>query len=89
MGQNIYPIIDLVTEKIDFLKKVILDKTTEDDSRAWAGVILINEFQRFDIDRAIKFAESMIYNFPDSEFNEQFELIRDCLKNDGFVDFVG
>ncbi len=89
MGQNIYPIIDLITEKIDLLKKVILDKATDDDSRAWAGVILINEFQRFDIERAIKFAESMICNFPDSEYIEQFGLIRDSLKNDGFVDFVG
>jgi hypothetical protein len=89
MGQNIYPIIDLVKEKIDSLKKVILDKSTDDDSRAWAGIILINEFQRFDIDRAINFAESLIYNFPDSEYIEQFELIRDSLKNDGFVDFVG
>ncbi|MCB2196995.1 MAG: DUF4365 domain-containing protein [Bacteroidetes bacterium] len=89
MGQNIYPIIDLVTEKIDFLKNVILDKSTDDNSRTWAGVILINEFQQYDIDRAIKFAESMIYNFPDSENTEQFELIRDSLRNDGFVDFTG
>lgn len=89
MGQNIYPLIDLVTEKIDFLKKVILDKTTDDDARTWAGIILINEFQQYDLDRAIKFAVSMINNFPDSENVEQFELIRDCLKNDGFVDFMG
>ena len=89
MGQNIYPIIDLIPAKIDYLKKVILDKNSKEDSKAWAGIILINEFQQYDLNRAIKFADSMIYNFPESEFIEQFELIRDSLKKDGFVDFVG
>lgn len=89
MGQNIYPLIDLVTDKINILKKIILDKSTDDNSRVWAGVILVNEFQQYDIDRAIKFADSMVNNFPDSIYKEQFELIRDSLKHDGFVDFFG
>ena len=89
MGQNIYPLIDLVPEKVEFLKRTILNKDIDDESRAWSAIILINEFQQYDINRAIKFAESMINNFPELERKEQFELIRDCLKEDGFVDFVG
>ncbi|WP_437918754.1 DUF4365 domain-containing protein [Sphingobacterium sp. LRF_L2] len=89
IGQNIYPIIDLVPDKVEILKKIILNEFTDDDSRAWAGIILINEFQFDDLDRAINFAESMINNFPNSEHREQFELIRDSLKHDGFVDFRG
>lgn len=89
MGQNIYPILDLVPQKNDILKQVILDKSTDNESRRWAGIILINEFQRFDIGRAINFTESMIANFPDLEYLDHFELIRDSLKNEGFVDFVG
>lgn len=89
MGQNIYPLIDLVTEKIGILKKIILNKSTDNDSRVWAGVILVNEFQQYDIGRAIKFADSMVNIFPDSEYKEQFELIKESLKHDGFVDFFG
>lgn len=89
MGQNIYPIIDLVPDKIELLKGIILDESTDDRSRAWAGVILINEFQYTDKERAINFAKSMVNNFPNSEHRDHFELIRDSLKNDGFVDFRG
>ncbi|MFA6400452.1 MAG: DUF4365 domain-containing protein [Salinivirgaceae bacterium] len=89
MGQNIYPLIDLVTNKVDCLKEVIMNDDTSDNARTWAGVILINEFQHYDIDRAIKFADSMLFNFPDADNIEQFTLIKEALTNDGFVDFTG
>lgn len=88
-GQNIAPLIDLIPNKIEIIKRIILDSDTSENIRVWAGILLINDFQFYDIDRAIKFANSMIINFPKSENMEQFELIKAALIEDGFVDFVG
>lgn len=89
LGQSIAPIIDFVPDKIESLKKIILNSDTPEDIRAWAGIILINDFQYYDIDRAIKFANSMIINFPKSENLEWFEQIKATLIEDGFVNFIG
>jgi len=88
-GQSIYPILALIPGKYDALKKIILDKTTKDDSRSWAGVIVINDFQYHDVQRAIYFCDSMIDNFPHSTNVEWFQNIKQTLIEFGYVDFQG
>lgn len=88
-GQNIYPMIDLITNKIELLKKIILNCGTGEQERFWAAIILIDDFQHFDIERAVNFAQSMITNFPSSENIERFEFIKEALVENGRVDFTG
>lgn len=89
IGQSIYPILNLVSGKYEFLKKIILDKTTKDEVRSWAGVIVINDFQYQDIEKAIYFCDSMIDNFPNSIYVEWFQSIKQTLLESGYVDFQG
>ncbi len=89
MGQNIYPLLDLIQQKYEHLKKVILSKHVSEDIRFWAAVIVINNFQYVDVERAINFAESMISNFPNSENKERFKLIKETLQDFGYIDFQG
>jgi hypothetical protein len=62
MGQNIYPIIKLITRDIEIFKKIILDKRSTEHTRLWAGVFVIDELQSYDLERATNFANSMIIN---------------------------
>jgi hypothetical protein len=89
IGQDIYPILDLIPSKYDYIKKIILDKTTSDEVRSWAGVIVVNDFQYQDVQRAIYFCDSIIDNFPDSDNREWFQNIKQTLIEFGFVDFQG
>lgn len=89
IGQDIYPILDLIPEKYELLKKIILDEKVTDDIRSWAGVVAINDFQHYDLERAINFCDSMIDNFPNSENKEWFQNIKQGLEELGFVDFQG
>ncbi len=88
-GQSIYPILDLVPGKYEALKKVILDKETKDETRSWAGIIAINDFQYYDVQRAIDFCDSMINNFPKSAYIEWFQNVKQTLIKNGYVDFQG
>ena len=88
-GQNIYPIIDLIPDKVEFLKKLIIKSETSDHVRSWAAIILIDILQRYDLERAINFADSMVNNFPNSDHYEQFILVRDTLIEHSYVDFTG
>ena len=87
IGQDIYPLLDLIPDKFNSLKKIILDKRTSLEIRSWAGVIVINDFQSHDVQRAIYFCDSMIDNFPDSENREWFHNIKQTLIECGFVPF--
>jgi hypothetical protein len=89
IGQDVYPIIDLIPDNENYLKKIILDKRTSDEIRSWAGVILINNFQYYDVQRALSFCDSMIDNFPDSVNKEWFQNIKQTLIQFGHVDFHG
>jgi hypothetical protein len=89
LGQDIYPLLDLIPEKIDCLKKIILDEKTTEEIRAWAGAIIINDFQHHDVERAINFCDSMINNFPSSGYTEWFQEIKHSIIEFGFVDFQG
>jgi hypothetical protein len=88
-GVIVHALIDLLPNKIDLLIKFIRDPNTADDQRCWAAIIVINCYQRYDIERAINFAESMRINFPKSEHAERFTAIKDYLSKEGFFDFVG
>jgi hypothetical protein len=88
-GQNIYPLIDLIHDKVELLKKVIIKSETSDHVRSWAAIILINIFQHYDLERATNFADSMVNNFPNSDHYEHFVLIRDTLREHSYVDFTG
>ena len=89
IGQDIYPLIDLVPDKYECLKRIILDKGTTDEIRTWAGVIVINDFQYHDVQRAIYFCDSLINNYPESEKKEWFQNIKQTLIEIGHVDFQG
>jgi hypothetical protein len=88
-GQNIYPLIDLIPDKVELLKKIIIKPGTSDHVRSWAAIILIDILQRYDLERAINFADSMVNNFPSSEHYEHFVLARDTLREHNYVDFTG
>lgn len=88
-GVTVHALIDLLPNKIDLLIKFIRDSETSDDQRCWAAIIVIDSFQRYDIERAINFAESMRINFPKSEHAERFIAIKEYLTKEGFFDFVG
>lgn len=88
-GQSVYPILDLVPEKYQALKNIILDSSTNDETRSWAGVIVINDFQKHDVQRAIYFCDSMIDNFPHSAYLDWFQNIKQALVEFGYVDFQG
>ncbi|MDH5415166.1 MAG: DUF4365 domain-containing protein, partial [Flavobacteriaceae bacterium] len=88
-GQNIYPLIDLIPNKVEFLKKVIIKTETSDHVTSWAAIILIDVLQRYDLERAINFADSMVNNFPNSDHHEHFVLVRDALRENSYVDFTG
>jgi hypothetical protein len=89
IGQNIYRLLDLIPGKYEALKKIILDCKTEEDQRFWAAVIIINDFQYRDLERATNFAESMITNFPNSENLDRYKIIKQTLIEFGYVDFEG
>ena len=88
-GYDVNLILGLIPNRIDWLKKIILDPQTYDDKRLWAAICLINEFQYFDLERAINFAISMIDNFPKSNHIEHLSLIKESLIEHSFVDFTG
>ncbi|MGJ1265344.1 DUF4365 domain-containing protein [Sphingobacterium spiritivorum] len=89
VGYDVNLIIRLIPNRIDYLKKIILNVETTDEKRFWAAVCLINEFQSYDLKRAIHFAESMMSNFPNSEYGDRFESIRDTLIEFENIDFTG
>ncbi|HMQ78338.1 MAG TPA: DUF4365 domain-containing protein [Ignavibacteria bacterium] len=72
VGQDIYAIIDLINNKIEILKEIILRNDCTDEIRFWAGMIIIEEIYPYDLRRAINFCESMINNFPDSPYKANF-----------------
>lgn len=89
IGQDIHVLIDLIPNKIDNLKKIILEETADDDSRAYAGLLAIYDFQRYDLERAINFAQSMVTNFPNSKYKFQFETVKEILEEYGEFNFYG
>ena len=89
MGQNVYPLISLVPNKIEYIKKIILDIKTTEKVRTWGAIILIDDFQQHDVERAISFCESMINNFPLAENKEWFLIIKETLIKDQYIDFHG
>lgn len=89
VGYDVNLIIRLIPNRIDYLKKIILDIETSDEKRFWAAICLINEFQSYDLERAIHFAESMLRNFPDSEYADRFENIKQSLVELNIIDFTG
>lgn len=89
MGQNIYPLIKLITRDVEVFKKIILDKKSTEHVRLWAGVFVIDELQHYDLERAINFANSMVINFHDSENKSMFIEIKLTLEEHRYVDFHG
>lgn len=89
VGQDIYPIIDLISNKHEILKAIILHKETTEEIRLWAANILINDFQYTDQERAINFCDSMINNFPKSKHVEHFHNLKQTIIEFGFLDFQG
>lgn len=85
IGQDIHALIDIIPNRIELLKRIILNNKTADQSRSYAGLLLINEFQRHDLERAKNFAQSMMTNFPKSEHYEQFEMIKEMLEKDEYI----
>lgn len=89
VGYDVNLIIRLIPNRIDYLKAIIRKDETKDEKRFWAAICLINEFQDYDLDRAIHFAESMLSNFPNSEYAERFENIKETLTECRNIDFIG
>ncbi|RZJ88779.1 MAG: DUF4365 domain-containing protein [Chryseobacterium sp.] len=89
MGFDVNLIIRLIPERVDFLKKIILDPQTNDDKRFWCAICLIDEFQQSDLQRAIYFAQSMQDNFPQSIHVDRFIGIKDTLTEFSNIDFCG
>lgn len=89
VGFDVDLIIRLIPERIEFLKKIILNPETGDDKRFWSAICLINEFQEYDLKRAFHFAESMQNNFPASIHVDQFIDIKNTLAEFSNVDFYG
>lgn len=88
-GINAYLLIDLIPDRVNLLIKIIRDLETCDHTRSWAGIILINIFQKHDLDRAINFAESMYTNFPKSTYHKMFMEIHQTLVDFKYIDFTG
>ena len=89
VGYDVNFIIRLIPDRIDHLKKIILKNDTNDEKRFWAAICLINEFQYYDLERAINFTDSMRANFPDSTYNERFMDIKQGLLDCSEIDFCG
>ncbi len=89
IGYDVHFILKLLPDRIEFLKKIILQSDTPDSKRYWAAIFLINEFQYFDLDRAINFTDSMRANFPDSNYAENFQDIKQSLIDFSNIDFTG
>lgn len=89
VGYDVYLILKMLPDRIDYLKKIILTDDTPDEKRYWTAICLINEFQYYDLERAINFANSMFVNFPKSEFSEMFLEIKRSLKEFSIIDFTG
>ena len=85
IGQDIHSLINIIPDRIELMKKIILNNKTPDQSRSYAGLLLINEFQNYDLERAKNFAQSMMSNFPKSENYRQFEMIKEMLENDEYI----
>lgn len=89
IGFDVNFIIKLIPNRIEILKRIILQTETSDEKRFWAAVCLINEIQYTDLERAIAFANSMVENFPKSENVERFQLIQLTLMEESQIDFFG
>lgn len=85
IGQDIHALISIVPDKIELLKKIILNNKTTDQSRSYAGLLLINEFQRYDLERAKNFAQSMMNNFPKSKYYDQFKAAKEVLDDSEYI----
>jgi hypothetical protein len=83
IGQGIHAIIGAIPNRIEFLKNIIMKDDATNEARAQAAIIITYELQFYDRDRAIRFCESMIEHFPDSEYTESFEIIKEQIQLHG------
>jgi hypothetical protein len=81
IGRHFPALIDLIPNRIEYLKRIILDKETDPKTRFFAAVVIIYDLQFYDLERAINFAQSMISNFPeDLDDCERFQGIKEMLE---------
>jgi hypothetical protein len=86
IGQGIHAIIETIPNFISYLKTIIIKDDISDEIRANAAIIITYKLQFYDKPRAIRFCESMIEHFPDSEYKESFEIIKEQIElHDGFA----
>ena len=72
VGQDISALINSITDKLNILKEIILREDCTDEIRFWAGMIFIEDVYPDDLRRAINFCESMVKNFLNSPYNNNF-----------------
>jgi len=86
IGQGIHAVIEIIPNFLAYLKMIIIKENISDEIRANAAIIIIYELQFYDKPRAIRFCESMIEHFPDSEYKGSFEIIKEQIElHDGFA----
>ncbi|MCR6637436.1 MAG: DUF4365 domain-containing protein [Sporocytophaga sp.] len=86
IGRHFPALIDLIPDRIEYLKKIILDRETDSKTRFFAAVLIIYDLQFYDLERGINFAQSMISNFPDDlDDSERFQGIKEMLEQGIFL----
>jgi hypothetical protein len=89
IGQDVYPLIDLIPEKIETLTSIAQNRETPAMKRFWATVILINDYQYDDFKKAVQFIDDIRSYFSDEDDIERLEGIRETLLTFQFMDFRG
>jgi hypothetical protein len=89
IGQDIYPLIQIIPNKLQILEGIVSDITKPEVNRYWATIIAINYLQYKNPLKAIAFIDKVKTIFSHHENLEMLEAIKETIKSEGFMDFYG